>query len=90
MLRFSANLSTLFGELPLIERPAAAARAGFKAVEVWFPYEVPACEFRDALIASGVTCVGINTAPGDVQRGDWGLAADPSRREAFSAASTPR
>ncbi len=83
MLRFSANLSTLFGELPLIERPAAAARAGFEAVEVWFPYEVPACDFRNALTASGVTCVGINTPPGDTQRGDWGLAADPSRREAF-------
>jgi len=42
MLKFSANLSTLFHELPLIERLTAAANAGFSAVEVWFPYDMPA------------------------------------------------
>jgi hydroxypyruvate isomerase len=32
--RFSVNLSILFAELPLLERPAAA---GFTAVELWWP-----------------------------------------------------
>jgi len=37
MIRFSANLSMLFLEAPELERPAAARRAGFDAVEVQFP-----------------------------------------------------
>lgn len=31
---FTVNLSILFGELPLLERPAAAAAAGFTAAEL--------------------------------------------------------
>jgi hydroxypyruvate isomerase len=34
---FTVNLSMLFKELPLLERPAAAAAAGFAAVELWWP-----------------------------------------------------
>ncbi|PVX77128.1 hydroxypyruvate isomerase family protein [Paraburkholderia unamae] len=85
MLRFSANLSTLFQELPLAERFEAAARAGFDAVELWFPYEIPAAQMRERLAAHGLRCVGINSAAGDVSRGDWGLAADPARRAEFDA-----
>lgn len=36
--RFTVNLSILFTELPLLERPAAAAAAGFTAVELWWPW----------------------------------------------------
>jgi sugar phosphate isomerase/epimerase len=32
-------LSILFTELPLLERPAAAAEAGFTAVEFWWPFD---------------------------------------------------
>ncbi|EPS6905905.1 TPA: hydroxypyruvate isomerase, partial [Klebsiella pneumoniae] len=39
MPKFAANLSMLFTELPFLERFAAAARAGFEAVEFLFPYE---------------------------------------------------
>jgi len=39
MPRLAANLSTLFKELPFPERFAAAARAGFDAVEYQYPYE---------------------------------------------------
>lgn len=85
MLRFSANLSTLFQELPLAARFEAAARAGFDAVELWFPYEIPASQLRELLDAHGLRCVGINSSAGDAQRGDWGLAADPARRAAFDA-----
>ena len=41
MPRFSVNLSFLFGELPFLERFAAAAGAGFGAVEYMSPYEHP-------------------------------------------------
>ena len=36
--RFNVNLSILFTELPLLERPEAAAAAGFTAVELWWPW----------------------------------------------------
>ncbi|HLQ01257.1 MAG TPA: hydroxypyruvate isomerase, partial [Burkholderiales bacterium] len=38
MPRFSANISMLFQEVEFPERFEAAARAGFKAVEIQFPY----------------------------------------------------
>jgi hydroxypyruvate isomerase len=47
MLRFAANVSMLFTEVPLLERFEAAARAGFAAVEMQFPYEVPAPRIRE-------------------------------------------
>ena len=37
MPRFAANLAYLFTERPLIERFAAAAAAGFRAVELQLP-----------------------------------------------------
>ena len=42
MPRFAANLSMLFTEVPLIDQIDQAARAGFRAVEIQFPYEVVA------------------------------------------------
>ena len=39
-MRFEVNLSILFTELPLLERPAAARRPGFDAVEFWWPLPV--------------------------------------------------
>ena len=37
MPQFAANLTTLFTELQMIDRFAAAAEAGFKGVEILFP-----------------------------------------------------
>jgi len=85
MLRFSANLSTLYQDRPLLERLPAAKAAGFDAVEVWFPYEVQADRFADALATYQLTCVGINTPAGDVAAGDWGLATDPKQAADFDA-----
>jgi hydroxypyruvate isomerase len=36
-MRFSANVSILFKETPLLERFGLAAEAGFSAVEFWWP-----------------------------------------------------
>jgi hydroxypyruvate isomerase len=82
-LKFSANLSTLFQELPLRERFAAAARAGFDAVEIWFPYDLPVAEMRELLGRNNQRCVAINSPAGNVAQGDWGLAVDPARRDEF-------
>jgi hydroxypyruvate isomerase len=88
MPRFAANLGCLFTELPLIDRFGAAAAAGFDAVELLFPYDVPATAVREQLARHGLTQLGVNTPPGRV--GDAGLAAVPGRerewREAFKRA----
>ena len=42
-LRYEVNLSILFTELPLLERPAAAKPAGFDAVEFWWPFDGRRC-----------------------------------------------
>ncbi len=82
MPRFAANLSMLFTERPLIERFAAAAAAGFPAVEVQVPYEVPASAVRAELDRHGLVMVVLNTARG--QPGEFGLAAVPGREREFA------
>lgn len=63
-LRFDANLKWLFTELPFPERFAAAARAGFTAVEYPSPYEYDARYLRTLLDDAGLTQVLINTPMG--------------------------
>ena len=36
-MRYCANVSILFKEVPLLERFGRAAEAGFSAVEFWWP-----------------------------------------------------
>src|SRR6478735_2760293 len=83
MPRLSANLSIMFQEHEFIDRFAAAARAGFEAVECWFPYDVPKATLKTVLADNNLKLVGINSAPGDVAKGDWGLAIFPERRDDF-------
>jgi hydroxypyruvate isomerase len=79
MPQFAANLGYLFTERPLLERIDAAAAAGFKAVELQFPYDVPAAAVKAAIGKNNLTILGINTPPGE--RGEFGLAAVPSREK---------
>ncbi len=37
MLKFAANISTMFTEMPLLDRFAAARDAGFEGVEILVP-----------------------------------------------------
>ena len=83
-LRFSANVSMLFPEEPFPARIAAAAAAGFDAVECHFPYEHAPQEIRARLRDAGLTMNGINTAPGGP--GEFGLAALPGREDDFARA----
>jgi 2-dehydrotetronate isomerase len=85
MLRFSANLGFLWADRPLVARLEAAARAGFQAVEMHWPYEVPAEALADAARRSGVALLGINTAPGRFDAGERGLGALPGREREFQA-----
>src|SRR5918995_994011 len=86
MPRFSANLGFLFTEVAEIERIAAAAAAGFKAVEMHWPYQVPAAEMRSALSRSQVTMLGLNTPIGNAAAGDFGLGALSGRETEFQQA----
>ncbi|MFI9503451.1 hydroxypyruvate isomerase family protein [Nocardia sp. NPDC052566] len=88
-LRYEVNCSILFTELPLLERPDAARRAGFDAVEFWWPFAeaVPGDKEVDAFVAaidnSGAELVGLNFAAGDMPGGDRGLVSWPVRSTEF-------
>ena len=85
MPKFSANLSMLFTEVPLLERFGRAARAGFSSVELQFPYEVTAEAMREQLVAHRLRMVLHNLPAGDWAAGDRGTACDPARVEEFRA-----
>jgi 2-dehydrotetronate isomerase len=84
MPRFAANFGFLFTERPLIERFAAAAAAGFKAVEQQLPYDVPPAAVKAELARHGLTQLGINIPMG--QKGEFGLTAVPGREKDFEVA----
>ncbi len=83
-LRFSANISMLFCERPFLERIAAAAAAGFDAVECHFPYDLDRGEIRARLADAGLVMNGINTPPGGER--EFGLAALHGREDDFRRA----
>ncbi|HSI47587.1 MAG TPA: hydroxypyruvate isomerase [Ideonella sp.] len=85
MPRFAANLSLLFTEVPLPQRFARAAAAGFRFVECQFPYDFPADALRAEMDAAGLKMVLHNLPAGDWAAGDRGIACDPARVAEFRA-----
>ncbi|MFF8382916.1 TIM barrel protein [Streptomyces kanasensis] len=82
--RFDVNLSILFTELPLLERPAAAAAAGFTAVELWWPWiETPTPPrgeldaLKKALDDAGTRLIGLNFYAGRLPGPDRGALSVP-------------
>ncbi len=82
-LRFAANLSWLYTDLPFLDRFEAAARDGFTGVECLFPHEHPTAEVSARLRAWGLQMVLFNAAPGDWAAGERGLAGLPDREADF-------
>ncbi|MEV8030516.1 TIM barrel protein [Streptomyces sp. NPDC086182] len=87
--RFNVNLSILFTELPLLERPAAAAAAGFTAVELWWPWvdsPTPGQSELDALKRAiedaGVRLTGLNLYAGQLPGPDRGALSIPGKESA--------
>lgn len=75
MLNLSANISLLYPELPFLDRVEAAARSGFKAIEVMYPYDyASASELAAALRDTGLVLSVLNAPPGDYAQGERGLA----------------
>ncbi len=52
MLRFSANLSMLFGEYDFLARFEKAAQCGFRGVEFMFPYDYDIEELKHVLASN--------------------------------------
>lgn len=83
MPRLAANLSMMFNEVPMLDRFAAAAKAGFSAVEFLFPYDFPAAELKQRLDDNGLQQVLFNMPPGDWAAGERGTASLPGRQSEF-------
>lgn len=80
---FAVNLSMLFTELPLIERFQAAAQAGFRKVEIQFPYELSIEQIRQQLDTNDLQLILINAPAGNWAAGERGIACHASRRDEF-------
>jgi len=83
MPKLAANLSMMFNEVPFLDRFAAAAAAGFRAVEFLFPYEYPPAEVARRLTDNGLQIALFNLPPGDWA--ERGIAALPGREAEFDA-----
>lgn len=79
MPKFAANLTMMFNEVPFLERFEAAAKAGFNYVEYLWPYDYPAETLKAKLDQFGLKQVLFNTSAGDINKGEWGIAAIPGR-----------
>jgi hydroxypyruvate isomerase len=83
MPKFSANLGFLFTDRPFLDRFAAAAKAGFRAVEYMSPYEHDPKELARRLADHGLTQALFNLPAGDWAAGERGIAILAGRQDAF-------
>lgn len=85
MPNFAANLTMMFAEVPFPERFAAAASAGFKAVEFLFPYDYAVADVTRWLKENQLHSALFNMPPGDWAAGERGIASLPGREAEFAA-----
>lgn len=85
MPRFAANLTMMFNEWDFLDRFAAAADAGFDAVEFLFPYAYPPEVIAERLTRHRLAPALFNAPPGNWEAGERGFAALPARRAEFEA-----
>ena len=83
MPKFAANLSFIFQEVGFLDRFAAAAACGFKAVEYLSPYEHPPEVIAEQLNRHGLVQALFNMPPGDWSAGERGTAALTGREQEF-------
>lgn len=86
-LKIGASVSMMFRELPLLDRFAAAADAGFDGVEIQFIDEGDAIAMARAARAARMPVVLVNLPLDDVMGGGDGLSGVPGREAAFVAAA---
>ena len=83
MLKFAANLTMLFTEVPFLDRFALAAKAGFDAVEFLFPYAFDAKDIKQRLDSNRLKLVLHNLPAGNWDGGERGIACLPDRIDEF-------
>ena len=88
MLRFAANISTMFDQPDELARLEHASELGFQFVEWLFPYSYDRREIATRLNDLNVELVLINTALGNTSKGDRGIGALPGREDEFKSAMT--
>jgi len=85
VVRFAANVSTLFTEVPFLDRFAMARAAGFERVEFQLPYDYPVADVAKVVADAGLGVELFNLPQGDFAAGERGIAGDPRRRSEFEA-----
>jgi len=85
VLKFAANLTMMFNEVPFLERFDAARDAGFNGVEFLFPYDFTTRDVGQRVRDNGLTQALFNLPPGDWEAGERGLGALPGREDEFRA-----
>lgn len=83
MPKLDANLQFLFNEYDVLDRYDAAARSGFRAVELQSPYELPEDAVAERLERNGLVQVLINLPVDDPETGQRNVAIRPDRRDVF-------
>ena len=76
----------MFLEYDILDRFQAARNAGFGAIEIQFPYDIPVADLLIAKEDAGVDITVLNVGAGDLTSGGPGIAAVPGREDHFKAA----
>jgi hydroxypyruvate isomerase len=76
----------LFTEVDLIDRFKLAKENGFDAVEIQFPYSLPAEKIKDLLDRYQLKLILFNVDADDLLQGGEGLAAVPKKQQQFKQA----
>lgn len=82
-MKRAANLSTLFQELPVAARFAAAKASGFDGVALSAPYDHPAQEIRDLMVMNGLGFAAMPGPPPNYTGAPPGYAALPGGEDRF-------
>lgn len=83
--KLSAHIGYLFKEVPLGERVASAAAAGFTAVEHPQPFSIGPQVMRKMVDEHGLFFAQLAGGAGDASKGEKGLASLPGREADFRA-----
>lgn len=90
-MRFSANISLMYEDLPFHDRAARARDDGFTAVECWWPFSTAQPDAADVSTLLGelarmdLTLTAMNLYAGDMAGGDRGVLSHPDAATAFSS-----
>lgn len=83
MPKLEANLQWMFNEYDVLDRYDAAAKAGFKGVELQSPYTLPINAIVERLEHNGLKHVIINLPTSDPDTGKNNIGLNPARKDLF-------